>query len=237
MTHSGKYETWFCITLSHEYYENGICPISLIPSTESKNFFRRSNILFLQQRDNSWILLKEKNVQSTELYDDDFQKMHFHLQHSKTAIYYNSDGIYENDSFSATNTSYANTWKTIELDTGNIIKNDLAEINIKIATVYKNYEFILIPKHHKNLQIKLVEIRNKIQFEVLEQLLLPNIGDVYRFLSKEKIKLTDSNNLKIQLWEIKETGERLLCNTIPIPQPEQISLIDPKNALSTYFYF
>lgn len=234
----GRYTTWFQIALSHEYYVKDACPVSLIPSKETALFFRKSNILFRRQNANKWLMIKEEKQPVEELWNDEYPTLSFELYPMDKNFYYLSAGMVDNDYFTVKNIMVPNVWKTIEIDLKNLINKRPEEIQINISSVEKYYEYVLIPKYHKTeTNIRLAEERSKVHFKKLEKIALPGIPEAFRFVTEEKIKLKQDIGLKVQLWESKESGERLISECIPNPQPDQCSIIDPKNVLTTYFYY
>ncbi len=232
------YKVWFRFMLSHEYYAKTSCPVLLAPSEETKLLFKKSNLIFRQINNGEYWVLKEEKFQEHDLLDEQ-PRLSFDLYPLNHTFYYVSDKIEKQELFFSVNDEKKpRVWKPIELNIPYLINRKPEEISVNITTVLKYYEYIFIPKYSKTAtKIKLTEERNRITFKEAEQISLPDIPIAFRFLADKKIKLTQENNLKMQLWELKEHGDRLLSDQIPNPQPGECSLVDPKNVLTTYFYY
>ena len=66
---------------------------------------------------------------------------------------------------------------------------------------------------------------------------LPDGTFTRRFVTAEKIKLRQNSGIKMQLWETREMGERLISSAIPCPQLSQPSPFSPKDMLTHIRYY
>lgn len=232
------FSIWFSILLSHEYYVKRSCPLSLIPSEQTEKFFKRRTLLFLHQDANKWLVLKDADCPVEELSDVDFPFLSLGLRPAEKEFYYVSGAIKENHLFTVTEQKSPGDWKVLEISTDLLIREKAEEVRIEIESVRKFQEYILIPKYQRaDTKIKLVEEREKIRFRETGKVLLPGISGALRFVTEEEVKLVQGNDFKIQLWEIRENGERLISECVPAPAPDACSVLDPKNFLTSYFYY
>lgn len=232
------FSIWFSILLSHAYYVKRPCPLSLIPSEQTERFFKRHALLFLHRDANKWLVLKDADCPAEEFSDADFPFLSLGLRPAEKEFYYVSGAIRENSLFTVTEPESPGDWKVLEINTDSLIREKAEEIRMEIEPVSKFQEYILIPKYQRtDTKIKLVEERDKIRFRETGKVLLPGISEAFRFVTEEEVKLVQGNDFKIQLWEIRENGERLISECVPAPAPDACSVLDPKNFLTSYFYY
>lgn len=237
MSSSERYKLWLTISFSHEYYARTSCPVNLVILPETKLIFNKHNLLFLKQQTTQWDIFIEEKFDPNDLLNNEY-KLTFGLYPQSEKFYYLSQTITVNDAFFLHDNTRSKAWRIAELNLPHIINNNLQKIDIRITSPEKRYEYICIPKyHHSNTKLKLVDERNSVEFNEEKFQPIADIQDALRFVSKEKIKLSENNNPKIQLWEIRDSGEKLISNVIPNPQPDERSFIDPKDTITTYFYF
>lgn len=232
------FSIWFSVLLSHAYYVKSSCPVSLVPAGKTESFFKKRNILFLHHNANKWLVLKDADLPAEELADADFPVISLGLRPSEKDFYYVSGAIKGNSLFTVTEQKGPDNWKVLEIMTDSLIREKAEEIRIEIDSVSKFQEYILIPKYQRaDTKIKLVEEREKIRFRETGKVLLPQTPEAFRFVTEEEVKLVQGTDFKIQLWEIRENGERLISECVPAPAPDACSVLDPKNFLTSYFYY
>lgn len=242
MNRGEHYEAWIHLAIRHEYYGDGTCPVTLVPSLKTKFFLDKAGVLFRTTGKNKWVLAKrtgELANRQWELLQGELDLL-FELCPTSDRFYYLSrvEESAKEPYFQFKDSSHAGVWKTVEIAPDWAASKTGAEVNIKIATERKFWEYILIPKYNtSSLQLKLEEYRDKIQFEEVEKLELLDEPEVFRFRSTEAIKLNQIYDYTVKLSEIRANGERIISDRIPIPQPEQVSVISPRDTLTTYFYF
>ncbi len=233
------YKIWFYITVSHEYYLEEGCPVSLTPAADTKGFFCKYGILFKRQAADKWAVLINGRYSLKELLMYNiYSGLSFELRPDDKIFYYLSGDIYQDGTFSVKDLNIPRVWKTIKVDLEYLIDKAPEEVNIRISSVYKYYEYIFIPKYtRENIKIKLKEERARIRFGNVEKIKFPGVPFAFRFVSEDKIKLSLSNSLKFQLWETRDGGERLISGCVPEPSPDECSVSDPKDVLASYFYY
>lgn len=238
MGKSEKYKPWLTLTTLHEYYVRASCPVSIEPSPETDLIFRKHNMLFIKQQGAQWKLYVENEFDPNDLLINEY-KLIFALYPQSEKFYYLSENpTAENDAFTLHEAPLSKAWKNVELNLRHIINSDLQKIDIVITSPERYLEYICIPKYHSvNTKLRLTEERNRMTFHEEEFQPIAAIETAFRFVSTEKIKLSEDYNLKMQLWEIRESGERLISHSIPNPQPNELSLTNPKDTITTYFYY
>lgn len=232
------FSIWFSILLSHEYYVKRPCPVSLVLSEQTEKFFKKRALLFLHQNANKWLVLKDADCPAEELEDADFPVLSLELRPAENEFYYVSGAIKENSLFTLAGQKSPGNWKVLEINTASLINEKIEEMHIEIDSVSKFQEYILIPKYQRaDTKIKLVEEREKIRFRETGKVQLPQTPEAFRFVTEEAVKLVQGNDFKIQLWELRENGERLISECVPAPAPDACSVLDPENFLTSYFYY
>lgn len=233
-----EYRLWLTITISHEYFTRTSCPVNLEPLPETQFIFRKCNILFIRQQMAHWDLFIEEAFTPADLMIKEY-KLIFGLYPQKRKFYYlshNPDP--KNDAFYLYPVPASKAWRNMELNLPYIINNNWQNIDISVKSPEKHYEYICIPKYHNsNINLQLRDERNIIELYEEEFYPVADIRNARRFMSKERVKLSEDNDPKIQLVEMRDSGERLISNSIPNPQPDEFSLIDPEGTITTYFYF
>lgn len=239
-----KYDQWFSIHISHEYYRDGSCPISLVPDRNTKQFLLKAGVLTRKAKLNEWIFLIQSDTFSferlRELIEDGFKKMIFGLYPLSDEFYYvsGSDNRITGAEFSTQNSSVPGIWKNIEITCKETENTKLNDVEVKLLTISKFWEYILIPKYNLFSQnIQLEEQQDKIQFQKVEKIQLFDGSEAFRISTTQRIKLNRIYSYRIKLLEIKNGGEKVLSNMIPCPRPEDFSVSDPRNTLTVYFYF
>ena len=236
MSQSEKYNLWITVTLNHSYYGLNNCPVMLEPDAGTTRIFRKFGFLFKALSSNKYAILVPENFDFNYLIQEE---IHFRLtiKPLDKQFYHVTGTINMNDFFNISDSSQYGIWKELEINLRNIIFQQKSNIEIDITSVEKHYEYICIPKYNEgNTIITLSEEKNRIRFSKSE-IELFTIPKAFRFISEEKIKLMQHNEIKTQLWETKEHGEKLISKEIPNPNPGQYSPIDPKNSITTYFYY
>lgn len=229
--------TWLRITLSHEYYEKNSYPITLVPTEETRLLFQRLGMLFLQYRPAEWLVAAQEGMPEREALAG--ATLVLGIQPVNPGFYYvTEDELCLPEGCSAKKAGSPVIWKQIEIDSARFAGQEAAEIPIRIRTFRKYHEYLFIPKYaHPDTIIRFAEIRGRVRFRKATQVELPGIPRAFRFLSEEKIRLTDSYDLGMLLWESDGQNEHLLYDGIPVPKPEQTSIISPRDTISTYFYY
>lgn len=70
-----------------------------------------------------------------------------------------------------------------------------------------------------------------------EDVQLWNNNHVQRVISTRPLTISYPRPLKMRLWEIRNGGERLLSDTVPLPACDSPSPLSPKDTITTYFYY
>lgn len=231
MNRSEKYTCRLNIEIVHEYYVNTLPPVILTPTAETVALLKKQNILFRNTANGSCAFL----IESGFSFDDGY-KLRIELRPSDHKFYYVSQSVSVHEFINVYDSDLPNVWKIMEIDTEKINSDNINDLKINIETFEKYYEYICIPKYcNDDIKVKLTDEKTEIKTEKIS---LPGIQSAFRFITKDKIKLSQNNTvIKMHLWETKEYGDRLISSAVPNPLHTEISVIDPKNTLTTYFYF
>ena len=230
------YKTGLDIHLKHEYYAGGICPVSLTPDARTARCFSRFDILFRNHADGACLIVKE-DFHIRDLTDEE-ACFRFELRPRDAQFYHVTQTAAGDETFSLNDSSSPLVWKELEISTAGIAAGKQNEITVNIRGVEKYYEYLCIPRYNPaGIRLKMTEEKNRTGLTGAEQVSLPDIPVVYRFATLEKIKLRQNSNLQMQLWEVRESGEREISKTIPNPQPGQFSPIRTQETVASFFYF
>lgn len=226
-----KYEIWFTIRVSHEYYENENCPILIEPSGETRDFLQRNKIIYKKRARNQWVLLAQFENFSPEINNALF----FEIIPKDNMFYYVTEQSSKknNDNYTLESNPNAGKWMNLLIYVDNIKE----EVDIKFNSKSKYWEFVIIPRHISNTStLKIEEKRKTIKFGNIEETQFPGVEKAFRVSTKEKNKLNNKSNYVIRLYEVRENGERLLSRYIPLPHPDSFSITQPNDTITTYFY-
>lgn len=243
-----KFAKLFNFTIQHKFYQNQKIPLSIFPSEITKKVLAENNLFFKQNSDAKYCLIKLLNENFFFKKDEIF--LDFELIPNSDEFYYCSENeiLVENTKakdFSISLIENKNSiknkksWKNLQFCLKNNLEKIEKEIDFEIIIPNKEkfFEFILIPKYNDlNLDLKLIEEKKLIEFEEKAAINFMNF-QALRFKTKNKIPLTNNLNYKIKLIEIRKFGEKILSEEIPIPKAENISQINPKDTITTYYYF
>jgi hypothetical protein len=120
----------------------------------------------------------------------------------------------------------------------NLTQVETIQIKIAFKSQSKYWEFILMPKYtNRSSGIKLTEDKNRIHFNPVEQISFPGEVNAFRIMTSDRIKMKERYEYKIRLWEIMNSGERILNNSISFPQPQSTSIFDRNNTITSYVYY
>lgn len=233
-----EYRLWLTITISHEYFTQTHCPVILDPLPETQFIFKKCNIMFIRQHTTRWDLFIEEKFNPEDLLMKEYKVIFGLVPQNRKFYYLSLNPTTKHDTFCSHSAPASKTWRNIDLNLPYIINNNLQNIDISVKSPEKHYEYVCIPKYHNsNINLQLRDERNIIELHEKEFYPVADIRNARRFMSKERVKLSEDNDPKIQLVEIRDSGERVISNSIPNPQPDEFSLIDPEGTITTYFYF
>jgi hypothetical protein len=234
------YRTELHIALRHEYYPSGNCPVSLSPTVETARFLTRQDMLFRKQNANNWLLVSQNDLASMAA-----PYLRFALQATDHTLYYVTRTWKPNPAFTIESTmgrlveTRHATSLQLSIDVSYLVENKQKEIIIEAETEEKQLEFLCIPKFNgADIPLRMTEEKQRIQVkEDTGRATLPDGTTARRFVTAEKVKLRQDNGIKMQLWETRERGERLISAAIPCPQPMQPSPFNPKDMLTRIHYY
>lgn len=232
MSRNEQYRKYASIAFSHESYPEGGIPVSLFPTHETQIYLRREEMIFRPFSPDKWILL-------TSGENPEKRTLHFDIRIKDTDFhYYTSDIQDENTTLSLYKSLTPGIWRTLEIRFPDPGDENNQDIHLHIKGNEKYFEYLLIPQYNTlETRLKLTETTGSIPFEDLGQIILPDRTTAIRFRSKEKIPLKNFYSFKTTLWEIRNSGDRLLSENIPPPSVTNISVFSPADTITSYFYF
>jgi hypothetical protein len=189
--------------------------VRLVPDEETLRIIKRYDLLFKATSANRWLLLAKEDFETEDMPDEDKQ-LHFTLKAGSDMLYYVSEEGWDKA----------------------VVAVDGKDAIIKIAGREKYLEYICIPKYSSpDLSMKIRESKNRLSFKESGRITLPDIPVALRFVTKEKVKLMQQNEFKVQLWEIRERGERPAGEALSVPCPDSFSPVAPQDTITSYYYY
>lgn len=230
-----SYEEWLSIGLSHEYYGDDPCPALLIPDAATVRWLQRNGILLRKRHASQCLLLAGSEIDLT----DEETHLQFEIRSSDERFYYVSQSCEENAAFSIASSEICGVWKTVVLHPSFLAGMLQKRLTIHIQTQEKYVEYLCIPKYNKpDLNLRMADENNCLPLvNPPEQASLPGVPTAWKFITKEKVRLRQNDEVKTRLWEIRDHGERMIGNAIPFPRPEQFSPLSPKDTITSFFYY
>lgn len=227
MSSNEQYLCIISISLEHEFFGNSIIPVELIPEKHLANYFKQKSIL-IKRLDNTWkIYATAKALNNLK---EDLVLITLEIKVNDTIIYYVSDFTdYKTD-------DYALQKKEGKAVPYISISTKAKEVNIRINSVYKYLEYILFPRNIQlasNLEI--VETRKMLEFNKAKIIEYGEKEKVLQFVSKEKIKLNNTNNYFFNLIEKLEYGEKKIKSNLAMPRPQNQSIFYSNQAITAIY--
>lgn len=243
MAQNNSYGIWMTIAISHSYFDAGRCNLVLEPTPEAGLILQRSGILFRKQDAHTWILLQpvgEEAQRRTGLFFEEGQILLFDIKPLSTDFYfYTQSEVKTTGDCSCTHLGRNGVFTQLAIPVSKDLVSKRQQVDIAFEGKRKFWEFILIPKFNVHLtNIQLNENKNGLAFTCMEKVNLPGEPQpAWRFVSEQELQLKEKYHFQICLWDVQDTGRRLLCSHIPYPQPGSISIYSPENMITNYFYF
>lgn len=242
-----NYKIWITITIMHDFYHSEHCGLVLRETKETALLMKKAGLLFRRLSPVKWVLLKNETEKGMINHTDLILKegnfsLDFNLIPDTAGFYYFTDLKnlrVEGDGWilQTSTDSYPNKIN-FRITVASGLTDKTREIHINIPNRKSYWEFILIPKHSRLTEPPVLqESTGKLNFSVPEKIRFPGEEQAYRCATETQIPMQDVYNFKISLWIKKEKGDMLLSNRIPPPQPDSVSVINPKEMITTYFYF
>jgi hypothetical protein len=227
------YETILTIAFRHEYYSNGNCPVLLSPTVATVRLLARHDILFRKQNSNRWLLVSQNPL--AELEDN----LQFNITAGEAVLYYVTREWKTNPAITVEAANASKVWQTVTINIPYLIENKIKEVYIETASEEKFLEYLCIPKFNAaDMALRLTEEKDRLPItEAFEPVTLPDGTLARQFVTGEKIKLHQDNGITMQLWEKRDSGERLIAGAIESPDPGQASPFSPKDTITRIFYY
>ncbi len=225
MWHSESFIPCLDIHLSHGYYSTA-APADLVPDKDSATFFRKQGWIFRKREANRWMLLR-----SSESAHEDFA-LTFDVVPTDPLFHYVTERA-DTEGGELERIGQNGTWALL---TATSKPDAVTTVRILFLPPEKQLEFILVPRHtDTSAVIGLREVRNRVEFLPPEK--FPGIPGAWRVAGKDKTALREDAGYRFQLWEKRDSGERLLADGIPPPRPDESSPVNSHHSITTYFYY
>ncbi len=232
------YEEWLSIGLSHEYYGGNPCPAQLVPDAETANWLQRNGILLRKRHASQCLLIAGSDSGEISLADEDVH-LQFEIRSADERFYYVSQSCEEDAAFSIAGSGICGVWKTVTLDPLSLAGMPSRQLTVRIRAPQRHIEYLCIPKYNKpDLRLRMSDDNDSLHLiNPPKQVTLPGIPAAWQFVTKEKVTLRQSGEVKTTLWEMRDHGERIIGNAIPFPDPGQFSPLSPKDTITNFFYY
>lgn len=242
-----RYSIWITITIKHTYFSSDDCGLELKVSDDSSVIMKKAGILFRKQSSNQWSLIKPDveagAINSIDLFfKDGEQLLEFELSEKSGDFFYYTDWSFlpmQETEYMIRNVEKASRNRMyLQIPVTNEMKNRSEQIDITIPSRKVRWEFIIIPKYNNDTYpVELRESMGKLIFSVPEKITFPGEEKAYRSVTTSFVTMKDIYEYKISLWQKRDKGELLLSNHIPHPRSHSVSVVNPKEMITSYFYF
>ena len=229
------YREWLRIEISHEYFGDRVCPAMLVPEAATAVWLQRQGILVRNRHAGQCLLLARGEI---VLADEDVD-LQFEIRVADARFHYVSGSCEANRVFAVSDSEVCGVWKKITIDPRLLAAKQSKHLTIRIKACEKYIEYLCIPKYNKtDLNLRMSGSDDSLRLiNPPERVALPGIPAAWKFVSKEKVRLSRTGESNAKLWEIRNHGERIIGNAIPFPLPEQYSPLSPKDTITRFFYY
>lgn len=226
MSRSERYAPCMSLSVVHGYY-SGTPPVSIVPDEKTGISFRRSGLVFRPQGKGRWIVLRPEGL------DEDLFPT-FKVIPTDSLFYYVTERA-ETLGSMLEMVGQNGVWGVLRAQ---LKRNEVVETTLRLYPLEKRLEFVLIPRYTDvSAVVELREAQNGVIFLPPEKTLFPGVDSARRIMTREKLPLAESTPYRFQLWEIRDSGERLLADRVPLPEPYESSVVEPRDAVTRYFYY
>jgi hypothetical protein len=118
-----------------------------------------------------------------------------------------------------------------------------AEYNIKVQynSLKVIWEFILIPRNSTNNKtLVLKEVEERLELSQLDEIEVTPGQLAYKGYTTELIPLKENYNYQIQLWELRDSGKKMILEDMPLPKAGEFSKNYSNNnsqIITKFYYF
>ena len=242
-----NYRAWITITITHGYFSSDNCGVDIEGTAESSLLMRKAFLLLRKLSNTKWVLLKpevkDDAIDHAELiFMEGDKALEFNLNVESGRFYYFSEWEnekHEDEGWAVESREGEHVEKKyLRINITPEMLKGTKDININIANREAYWEFVLFPKHNKGeYPVELRESVGKLEFSQPEEILFLEKERALRSVTKKMVPIKESNDFKIGLWEKREKGELLLCNNIPLPKPDSLSVRDMRQTITSYYYY
>jgi hypothetical protein len=227
---------WRTISVEHEYYGSAPIPVQLEASVDTLLLLQRQGILFRQTAWGRWTLLRpkysalanENGVCQFAIFPTDEEWWYVTADDDEKQL----------GNFIVKKSNTFGIWRELLLPLKALEDEKNAEVNIVFGSKKKLWEFIFIPKFTPEATQLELRARNKeLTFSAAEKVDFFKDFEAYRITSTQPVTLLKNAPHSLQLWEVRDSGDRLLSSAVPVPRCTEASVFDAKNAVTTYFYY
>lgn len=235
------YKPWITVSLHHHYYDEHTTYANLSPTTETRLLFRNAGLVFRRMTPSTYCILKPTDSVSQEKLNYFFNQtveFTFELQPLSGDFYFVTEQI-EHPEMKIESGKKAGVWKCLSFEANGDCLKKTIDFSITLTAVSKFFEFLLIPKYNPSeTTVNIVDTKHNITFKQCDNVAIQGIcPTVLRFCSEEKIRLQENYTFKLDLVEIKKSGEIVLKHNLPLPKVSATSIENPQDAISSYIYF
>jgi hypothetical protein len=227
MSSKGKYVCITRINIEHEYFKQSLIPVKLVPDYQVIDYFKKHSIHF-KRIHNSWGIFGD--VKKREFLMEDFRCLRFTICPFDDTFYFVSEKMNDESEEYLVIDNEKSINQEIDIVTG------IPEINIKIKSPSKHFEYIVFPKSvNADQKIEIVDLKGIAVFDNFKLISWINGEKVFQFRTRDKMKLTQKSIYNIKVIEKLDYGDRILLNDIPMPKPRSLSIYNPQQIITAFY--
>lgn len=238
------FKTWITIRVSHTYFQDKKCGLDIIPDEQTRLLLQKAGLILKKQDNCTWLLIKHDGEQEDKrlnmfFEDEENAQLIFLLKNQTPDFYYfTKKEIVSPDSCKCEYVGMNGVFFQLSIPVDKSVTARAPDLYLQMESNLRYWEFILIAKYSpENIKIRLNENKGKIEFEQQEKVDFPGENKkVFRFLSVRPVELKEKYDYKINLWEERDRGERLLVDSLPFPRVNSISIFDKTDTITSYCY-
>lgn len=235
MSWTATYEVWLTFTAEHPYFSGGRCGFELEPDPATAQLLHKAGVLFRKQTPSSWVLIRPEGDPIIEA----GISMVFLLRNTSPGFYFvTSDQLTVTGDCTCETENRNGTWKRLIVPATESRLQTKETISLTLESRSRFLEFIVVPRRRREeVALELREDRNRIRFQPAVQVDFPSEErPVYRFVTTEPVVLEEGSPYRVQLWEMRKSGENPL-GMVPLPKASSVSLFSRHDTITSYFYF
>lgn len=213
--------------MEHEYFKQSLIPVKLVPDYPVIDYFKKHTI-HIKRIHNSWGIFAD--IKKREFLMEDFKYLRFKICPFDDTFYFVSEKIKDESMDFTVIDNEKSINQEVDLATG------IPEINIKIKSPSKHFEYIVFPKSvNADQKIEIVDLKGIAVFDGFKLITWINGEKVFQFRTRNKMKLTQKSIYNLKVIEKLDYGDRILLNDVLMPKPQSLSIYNPQQMITAFY--